>query len=139
MSGLTRPDSWLEVSISPDARSVINEASGAMSDWIDKSVAELSKKITTEIEDAAKALNEQMTQVSQQFTAKKNELQTIIDDLNKFKTNLKSDDLQNAVEQTTAKVKAVQDYLQQREQQWKNAGNTIVSLAVGTAKKIAAA
>lgn len=140
MSGLTRPDQWLEASISPEARTVISEASGAMNDWINKSVADLSAKMTAEIENAGKALNEQITQVSQQLSTAGADLQKQIKTLDDYLTTTTNDPkLQDAIKQTQAKILGVQDYLQQREQQWKTAGSTIVSVAVGAAKKIAAA
>jgi hypothetical protein len=140
MSGLTRPDQWLEAGISPEARGVINEASGAMNDWINKSVADLSSKITTEIDNAGQELAAQVAQVSQQLAAANGDLQKQINALDDYLATAAGDPkLQDAIKLTKSKIQGVQDYLQQREQQWKNTGSTIVSMAVGAAKKIATA
>ena len=136
---LKRPDGWLEGSLSPEARSVISEANVAMSDWIDKSVTDLSNKIDLQITEATKALNNQVTQLTQQLSDSQNDLKRMLSELNQLKVSLNPGGLQTAIDQTVAKVKEVQDYLQQREQQWKNAGEAIVNVAVGAAKKMAAA
>ena len=132
------PPTGLDASLSADAQAVVNEAHAAMSSWIDKSINDLASKINAQIEDAAKSLNAQVEQMTQQLNGSRSDLQKNLDDLNQIKSTLNPANLQAAIDQSAAKIKAVQEYLQQREDQWKALGNTIVSVAIGAAKKMAA-
>ena len=136
---LNLPAGWLDSQLSPDASAVLNEAQSAMNIWIDKSVNDLSAKITAQIDSTAKDLSGQIKQFTDQLATAQSDLDAILKNVSAINVNAANPAaIQKAVADTQDAITAVKSFLQQRQQQWTSVGSTLVSTAAGLAKGIAA-
>ena len=126
-------------SLTAEETATLNEARKVMEDWVDDKVDDLAESMQQELQKAADELNGEVESIAAELQKTRESLSAIEQRFVELQADIDMGDgksLEQALQETQALTKRLQDELEARETKWKAVGSGIVNTGVSAVKKL---